>query len=312
MGWVSIMDMEDDLLALIDLIYEAVFDSTLWAAVLIKLADTTGTAQVGLASMDRRAHAYESIAPRIDPVLGASYQNYWAFHDPLWPLTTQRPAGVVFSFDSVMSREEYSATPVFNEWFRPAEFGLAMIGANLLVGDQVSSILCVANAPKKETLSDQQTLAFKAALPHVNRAVRTHRAFRIRDLGQDTAPAQLETLRRGVMLVDGAARVLFANEAARKLLGSAGGITTKSGCLHSSGNSDVLRGLIASCRRRARAPNGPGGEMAIARGPCRSPLRVTVTPLRARGTVPDLPWLGLGIPVAIVTIADRATEKWMH
>jgi hypothetical protein len=40
------MGMEDDLLALIDLIYEASFDSTLWPTALISLADTTGTAQV--------------------------------------------------------------------------------------------------------------------------------------------------------------------------------------------------------------------------------------------------------------------------
>jgi len=43
------MGMEDDLLALIDLIYEATFDSTLWPTALTRLADTTGTAQVVVA-----------------------------------------------------------------------------------------------------------------------------------------------------------------------------------------------------------------------------------------------------------------------
>src|ERR1700730_14145864 len=47
----SAMGMEDDLLALIDLIYEASFDSTLWPTALIRLADITGTAQVSLAAM---------------------------------------------------------------------------------------------------------------------------------------------------------------------------------------------------------------------------------------------------------------------
>jgi hypothetical protein len=38
---------------------------------------------------------------------------------------------------------------------------------------------------------------------------------------------------------------------------------------------------------------------------------LTVTPLRSNGTVAELPWLGQGIPVAIVTVADPAREKWM-
>jgi hypothetical protein len=188
------MGMEDDLLALIDLFYEAAFDSTLWPTALTRLADTTGTAQVGLTSMDRRAQTYDSIAPRTDPVMDASYKSYWAFHDPVWPLVKKRPAGKVFSFDSIISREDFSATPVFNEWFRPAEFRLAAIGANLLVGDQVSSFICVANAPKNDHITGGQTLAFKTALPHIDRAVRIHRELRMRDLDHDTAPGPARAL----------------------------------------------------------------------------------------------------------------------
>jgi hypothetical protein len=51
----SAMGMEDDLLALIDLIYEASFDSTLGPTALIKLADSLRTAHIGLSAMDFRA-----------------------------------------------------------------------------------------------------------------------------------------------------------------------------------------------------------------------------------------------------------------
>ena len=155
-------------------------------------------------------------------------------------------------------------------------------------------------------------LAFTAVLPHIDRAIRIHRELRMRDLDHDTAPDRLECLQRGVMLVDGAARVLFANAAARMLLGSGGALTLKAGCLHSTGDSDTIQGLIASCSRKVHAPNGPGGEISIDRGSDRSPLRVTVTPLRSNGTVAELPWLGLDIPVAIVTIVDPSSEKWMQ
>jgi hypothetical protein len=134
----------------------------------------------------------------------------------------------------------------------------------------------------------------------------------MRDLDHDTAPERLDCLRRGVMLVDGAARVLFANTAARALLDSGGGLALKSGCLHSTDSPDIVQGLIASCAPAAHTPIGPGGEISIPRGPRHSPLRVTVTPLRSKGTVAELPWLGLSIPVAIVTVANPASEKRMN
>jgi len=211
-----------------------------------------------------------------------------------------------------MSREDFSATPVFNEWFRPAEFGLAILAVNLLVRDQVSALLCVANAPKNDHITVKQTHVFKAALPHIDRAVRIHRELRMRDLDHHTAPERLECLQRSVMLVDGTARVLFANAAARTLLDCGVGLTVKAGYLHGTDHSDTIQGLIASCTPKAPAPNGPGGEISIHRDLGRSPLRVTVTPLRSKGTVAELPWLGWGIPVAIVTVIDPAREKRMN
>jgi hypothetical protein len=70
--------------------------------------------------------------------------------------------------------------------------------------------------------------------------------------------------------------------------------------------------LIASCTPKAHAQSGFGGVISIHRGPRRPLLRVTVTPLRSKGTVVELPWLGLSIPVAIVTVADPASEKRMN
>ena len=133
------------------------------------------------------------------------------------------------------------------------------------------------------------------------------------DLDHDTAPGRrLSSLQRSVMLVDGAATVLFANAAARTLLNSGGGLTLKAGCLHSTDSADAVQGLIATCMPKAHALSGFGGEILIHRGPRRPPLRVTVTPLRSKGTVAELPWLGLSIPVAIVTVADPANEKKMN
>ncbi len=302
------MGMEDDLLASIDLIYEASFDGTLWPAALIRLADTMKAAHIGLSARDFRAQSYESIAPRTDPDMTALYRQYWAFHNPVWQLAAARPVGEVYLLENLIPREDFAATPVFNEWFRPAKFGLATMSANLQIGDRVSALFAIANAPGKDEITAEQMHFFKATLPHIDRASRIHRELRLHDLDHDTAPERLECIWQSVILVDRGARVLFANAAARRLLGSDAGLALNDGCLVSTDGSSALQGVIASCAPKAPAPNGPGGDVSVCHGPGHAPLRVTVTPLRSRGAVAELPWLSTGIPVALVAVAGLASE----
>jgi hypothetical protein len=305
------MSIEDDLLVSIDLIYGASVDSTLWPRALISLADNVGTAHISLSAMDFRAQTYFSMAPRTDPAMTAIYRKYWAFHNPLWRLSAARPVGELYILDDLIPRKDFAATPVFNEWFRPAEVGLATMSANLFTGDRLSALIAVANAPGNDEITGEQKQIFKAVLPHIDRAVRIYRKLRMCSLDHDTDPERLESLQFSVILVDGAARVLFANAAARRLLSSGAGLAFKGGCLQGTDGSVALQRLIASCTPKAPAWISHGGETSIHRGSGRSSLRVTVTPLRSNGTVAELPWLSLGIPVAMVTVVDPACEKRM-
>ena len=169
-------------------------------------------------------------------------------------------------------------------------------------------MFAIANAPGNDEITAEQMLFFKAVLPHIDRASRIHRELRVSDLDHDTAPERLECLWQSVILVDRAARVLFANAAARRLLGSGAGLVWNDGCLESTDGSSSLQGAIASCAPKALAPNGPGGDVSVCDGRGHAPLRVTVTPLRSRGAVAVLPWLSTGMPVALVTVAGPDSE----
>ena len=68
------MSRDNELIALINLIYEAALDSDLWPSILVRLADAVGAAQVAMPSMDRRANIVATIAPRFDPDLLASWR----------------------------------------------------------------------------------------------------------------------------------------------------------------------------------------------------------------------------------------------
>jgi hypothetical protein len=251
------MGGEDEILALIDAIYEAAFDSTLWARALTRLTDTLGTAQIGLLKLDRHAHTFDSIAPCTDPSMDAVFKKYWAFHNPLLPRAIARRAGEIFMLDSLIPREEFVTSAFFNEWMRPAKFGIASMGANLVVGNEVSIMITVANAPGKDEITSEQVHVFNSALPHINRALNIHRELRMRDLGHNAAPDQLERLPRGVMLVDGAGRLLFANGAARTLLDSGRGLTISSGCLRGIGRLGCLARIDRLMRAKGLHPEWP-------------------------------------------------------
>jgi hypothetical protein len=164
-----------ELIALIDLIYEAALDNDLWPGVVIKLADAMGTAQVAMPSMDLRANVVATIAPRCDPDLLTSWKEYWAFRDPVLARAMRRPAGEIYTLDSLMPREEFAATPVFNELWLPAQYSLATMGANLVVEDQFSALICFSNPPGKDSLTAEQMRIFEAVVPHLARALRINR-----------------------------------------------------------------------------------------------------------------------------------------
>jgi hypothetical protein len=185
-------------------------------------------------------------------------------------------------------------------WFRPAEFQIAMLGANLWADNQISTLLFASNPAGKDEVTSEQIRVFENAVRHVNRAIYFHRELRLRELDHDTAPERLEHLPHGVMLVDGTSRPLYANAAARQLLGSGRGLTVKAGCLHSTDGLDAIQGLIASCAPKVLTPHAPGGQMSIYLGPRQS---LHGDPGAVQSTVAELPWLGLLIPAAIVTVA---------
>jgi hypothetical protein len=54
-----------------------------------------------------------------------------------------------------------------------------MMSANLLIGDKVSVLIAIANAPGNDEITGEQTHVFKAALPHVDRAICIYRADRV-------------------------------------------------------------------------------------------------------------------------------------
>ena len=298
------MSRHKELITLINLIYEAALDSDFWPSVLMALADTVGAAQIAMLSMDRRANVVSTFAPRLDPDLLASWQKYWAF--PVLARASLRPTGEIYTLDSLMPK--FVATRFFNEFWRPAQLGLSAAGANLLVEDQFSALIFFSNAPDKEFLTTQQMHVFEVVLRHLTRAARISRRLWELEIEQIAAVERLESLQEGALLVDSSGSVIRANAAAKAMLDDGDGIFLDNGRVAAAG-SEMLQKLIASCAQTCLSLGGPGGEFKIPREHPRSPLHVTVTSLRSKTQFADVPWIGVEVPVAIVTVRDPDIDR---
>jgi DNA-binding CsgD family transcriptional regulator len=259
--------------------------------------------------MDLRANVVATIAPRFDPDLLTSWKEYWAFRDPVLARAIGRPAGEIYTLDSLMPREEFAATPVFNELWRPAEYSLATLGANLLVEDQFTSLICFSNAPGNDSLTARQMLIFQAVLRHLTRALRINRRLWELEIKHVAATERFDAFSLGALLADAWGRVVRANAAAKAMLDKGSGIILDKGRLAAAGCPDLLQRLIASCALTTPAAGGPGGELKIPRELPMLPLVVTVTPLRSKVRLADVPWIGVGSPVAIVTVSDPDLDR---
>ncbi len=306
---------EEELIALIDLIYEAALDNDLWPRVLEKLADAAGTVQAVMASADRKADIVTTIAPRFDPNLLTLWREYWALRDPFFTRAILRPAGEIYTLDDLVSREEFAATAVFREVWQPANCSLATAAINLIVEEKFCALIGISNAPGQDFLSQEQLRLFKIITRHIGRSVRMSRELWKLDLANLVAEEQFEILPDSAMLVDAFGRVVLANAAAKRMLDTREGIIFYKGRLTISGAPEALQRLVASCARAAPDLAGPGGELVVPRNFPLSPVNVKVVPLRSRMRLADFPWIGIGRPVAIVVVSDpdldrqRRTEK---
>jgi DNA-binding CsgD family transcriptional regulator len=183
------------------------------------------------------------------------------------------------------------------------------MGANLVAEDRFSALICLFNAPGKDSLSADQARLFGAVLPHNMRAVRIYRRLRDLEIKRAAPAEQFEALQDGVLLADASARVVRANRAAKAILDARDGIFLCDGRLTVTGTSDALQKLVFSCARGFLARGGAGGELKVLRPLPRSPLQVTVMPLRSKAGIGDLPWIGIGTPVALVKVKDPDCDR---
>ncbi len=282
---------------LIGSIYDTVVDPSACPTMLDGLADLLGAtsgAQVG--AYNAKAHGITMLAPRVDPKELPSFSQYWA---NVWRQCDQHPIGAVIVPEMRISRPDRCSADIFNGSSKP-QGPERMMGATLLTEGSVSTVVSVSRPYSEGEFDAAQTQLFAALVPHLQRAVQLRLRLATLNGPPTSSSEMLNRLPHAVLLVDAGAGVIFANEAATKILSAGRGLSLGRDGLQAETSEDTrrLRQTIADCAEPASELDGAGGRLRLSRRD-RGPLTILVIPHRTQVT-----WIDILRPAAILFITE--------
>jgi DNA-binding CsgD family transcriptional regulator/PAS domain-containing protein len=299
------MTATDELASLLGAIYDGALDWQAWPTALTRLADVTGGWVVTLGIYDERTQAFAGVAPRIGPDYMKSYAEHWASRNTLWQRAMREPVGsIMFGYDQI-TRDELVGTEFYNDWCQPQGIDWA-IGTNVLKEDQRLGIVGVHRPWQRGDFEGRSIKLFAAVAPHLQRALQLQLRLATLAASGTSSLEVLNRLHQGVLLVDAAARVIFANRAAEVLFAEGDGLRSDATGVRAAtpAATAVLRKMIAECTGIGEDLDGSGGPIALPRAPGRMPLSGLVIPLRA-----TTGWLHFSRPAAIVFVTDPERQR---
>jgi DNA-binding CsgD family transcriptional regulator/PAS domain-containing protein len=292
------MISETELLALIDLIYQAAVDVRIWPDVLARVSDLLDCTRAALVRWDV-AGTWGSVFAG-EPFDPQAFARSFEFN-PLWPATLGSAAGSVLLDRSLVGRDKFLSGAFFNEFCVPHDL-FASLAVKVRHEPSASAVLCLGRPRSAGEFEARESALMSHLAPHLLRAVEINQ--RLAGLETELAHIELalERLAQPAIIVDADSRIRFANRAARELLASADGLSSDHDGLRAATPrlTGELRGLIA---RAAAAPGdgAVGSMLALARASLKRPLSALVTPLSVAGTAP---FLAPSARAALVLVAD--------
>jgi DNA-binding CsgD family transcriptional regulator len=283
---------QDELLSLIDQIYQAGADASLWPAVLQTVADAFGAGEASLSAVSPRSVPW-LVAPRTDPEYLRSYGEHYHPLNLFWQRMTRAPVGTAVTDRMVLPAATLQSSQFYNEWSLPQGYSSVM-GATLLAeGDWRIEFV----VPGRVDFGPEHLKLYDAIAPHLRRAVQLNRRLQAAEVDRAYSLAALDKLGQGVVIVDCNARIIFANRAADSAF--AGGLRLVNGvlCSDSAAETAALHSAIASGVGDRLA--GSSDTVTVSRGSLRLPLSLLVIPLQS-----EINWTAGHQRAAAVFITD--------
>jgi DNA-binding CsgD family transcriptional regulator len=197
---------------LIEDIYDAALEPERWNDVVVGINDFVGGRACGIISKDSvskigETHYYCGVDPHYIKLYSDGYSKF----DPLARLP---PLGQVVSIPDLVSYDDYSRGPFYQEWLRPQ--GCADV-ANVLLEKSNCPVLLTFLVGDSVMSGDMRRRIAQVA-PHAQRAVMINKAIEYKKSQTATFADTLDGLGAGVFLVDTHCRIVHVNSAGEEIL----------------------------------------------------------------------------------------------
>jgi DNA-binding CsgD family transcriptional regulator len=279
------MDRATSLSVLVELIYDAALDGSLWPLVLERLAELVRAPSAVLLFHDftsPRGHIDASY--NVAPEAARSYAEYYGALDP-WVAAAKardllRP-GVPLLGQQLISTQELRRTEYYADLAKP--FGLSrVLSAAVRHDSRAMSGVSVLRPDAQSEFGAEERAMLEQLLPHFTRALRVHTRLAAVEGARDDLVQALDRVPTPVLMVRGNASIVFTNAAADRLLRRRDGLVARQKLVLTLdvGETSRLHALI-----RAAAVSGlstPQGEdLAVTRSLPKRPLTLLIAPVRA-------------------------------
>ena len=199
---------------LVESIYDAGLDPSLWNNVVAGIRDFVGGQACGLFSKDSISkfgvtHYYCGADPHY-------IQLYSETHSKFDPLTVLPPHGQIVSIPDLVNFDEYRRGRFYQEWMRPQ--GCSDAANVVLDKSNASCPVMMTVLSGRRMVDPAMKHRLSLIVPHASRALLINRAIDSK-LTLATALADvLDNLASGIFLLDACCRVVHANSAGHALL----------------------------------------------------------------------------------------------
>jgi PAS domain S-box-containing protein len=281
---------ETELDRLIAAVYRCPGDTAQWVRFSGDLADSFGAEHAHLVVMGPGGVVEADTAS--DPAAGNAYSQDYATRDLAVPKVMVSPAGLALWSHSLLSVEELARCPVQNELLPRVDVG-SRSWVHTLLGPGRFYSTGLLHGRQFAGPDGNFSTALQRLHSHINQAMALHMTIEEARTARQAIEAGFDALPTGLLLLDHAGRVIYANRAAERLFGPARlRLQGRQLALSTSAEDAALRRLIV-----AALGSGGGGAAAdsITVGHC----RVCAVPVRMVSTAP------LGGAAVALMVEDR-------
>jgi DNA-binding CsgD family transcriptional regulator/PAS domain-containing protein len=294
---------ERAILAILDAIYDASVDHSEWSTALRLLGDAFQCNVTTLIDRNIRTMQGSAVATGIDDAGRAEYFTVWGERNVFVDATPRWTEGAIVTDQQLLSKASLMASDYYNGFMRPRDMH-SLLRISIKVDDDMHQSISLMRPGRFREFDTSDIERAGLFLPHLQRAAHVSKQLSVSDAMLQTVNYLLEENSDGVMLVDYAGRVIFANRAALAMAERRDGFRLRQErveALHGDANRSFQNLLAGALGCLADPHAGRAGMMRFARTNDARDYIVTVTPIPQNRQIH-----GRSVPTACITIADPA------